>query len=157
MTLLRWRRYRAAGPAARSVRAAILCALAGAAQAAEPGLSVSDPWMRTIVLSRPAAGYFTLSNETAQTVTLVGAASPACGALMLHRSLNENGQERMLMVKSLAVPAHGEVKFAPGEYHLMCMSPSAELAPGHSIPVTLSFSDGGSLSVTFPVRGASGQ
>ena len=87
---------------------------------------------------------------------LVGAASPGCGALMLHRSVNDSGQERMEMVDSVPVPAHGEVKFAPGGYHLMCMSPTAEAARGRSVPVTLRFKDGGSLTASFPVRGATG-
>lgn len=106
--------------------------------------------------SRPAAGYFVLSNETGRTRTLVGAASPGCGALMLHRSVNANGQERMEMVDSVPVPAHGEVKFAPGGYHLMCMSPTAAVARGGSVSVTLRFKDGGSLAASFPVRGATG-
>ena len=75
---------------------------------------------------------------------------------MLHRSVNDNGQERMEMVDSVAVPAHGEVRFEPGGYHLMCMSPTAEAARGRSVPVTLRFQDGGSLVASFPVRGATG-
>ncbi|HEY1783688.1 MAG TPA: copper chaperone PCu(A)C [Roseiarcus sp.] len=137
-----------------------LCALAlavPAALAAEPGLTVSEPWLRLIIPSRPAAGYFVLSNQTGQTRTLVGAASPGCGALMLHRSVSDNGQERMEMVDSVAVPPHGQVKFAPGGYHLMCMSPTAAASPGRSVPVTLSFQDGGSLTTSFAVRGATGE
>ncbi len=76
---------------------------------------------------------------------------------MIHRSVDDNGQERMEMVDSVSVPAHGEVKFAPGGYHLMCMSPTAAAAPGRSVPVTLRFQDGGSLTASFPVRGATGQ
>jgi hypothetical protein len=75
---------------------------------------------------------------------------------MLHRSVNDNGQERMEMVASVSVPAHGEVKFAPGGYHLMCMSPTAAAARGGSVSVTLRFQDGGSLVAIFPVRGATG-
>lgn len=148
-------------PAAGQVSRSALCALAlalsyPAAHAAEPGLVISQAWLRLIIPSRPAAGYFVLSNETGRTRTLVGAASPECGALMLHRSVNDNGQERMEMVDSVSVPAHGEVKFAPGGYHLMCMSPTAALARGRSVSVTLRFEDGGSLVASFPVRGATG-
>jgi len=75
---------------------------------------------------------------------------------MLHRSVDDNGQERMEMVGSVPVPAHGEVKFEPGGYHLMCMSPTAAVARGRSVPVTLRFKDGGSLVASFPVRGATG-
>ena len=106
--------------------------------------------------SLPAAGYFTLSNAGGAAQTLIGAASPACGMLMLHRSVDQGGRERMVMVDRVPVPAHGEVRFVPGGYHLMCMSPTAGMRPGHSVPVTLHFADGGSLTASFPVRGATG-
>jgi hypothetical protein len=62
-----------------------------AAHALEQGLLISDPWIRFITPSRPAAGYFTLSNATDQSRMLVGAASPACGMLMLHRTIHDGG------------------------------------------------------------------
>jgi hypothetical protein len=157
-------RLQVIGPGAeRALTAVFLCALAGAflagadAHAAEQGLRLSGPWIRLVMPARPAAGYFTLSNETDKALALVGAASPACGTLMLHESLSENGQEQMVMVKSVPIPAHGNVKFAPGGYHLMCMSPSKDVTPGHSIPVTLRFGDNGTLTADFPVRNATGQ
>jgi hypothetical protein len=110
-----------------------------------------------IIPLRPAAGYFTLVNESARPRTLVGAASPDCGMLMLHRSVSQGGVERMAMVKSIPVPAHGSVVFEPGGYHLMCMSPATSLRPGAAAPVTLSFADGGSVAVDFPVRNAIGK
>lgn len=162
MTLLPSRRWRAAGRVASQsfttlfVGALLLGLLAVAtdARAADSGLKVSDPWMRTIIPSRPAAGYFTLSNETGKAHALVGAASPACGMLMLHESIHRNGRERMVMRKWIAVPAHGKVTFAPGGFHLMCMSPKkAQMVPGHKVPVTLRFEDGSSVTVNFPVHG----
>ena len=151
------RHCRAAGLAASA--ALVLCTWAAGwpAQAAEPGLAISHPWMRAVMTARPAAGYFTLSNHAARAATLVGASSPGCGMLMLHRSVHENGKEKMVMVKSIAVPAHGAVEFAPGGYHLMCMSPSAAVTPGRQVTVTLRFGDGGSLTASFPVRGATGK
>jgi hypothetical protein len=136
-----------------------LAALAagGAAHAASNAVTVSDPWMRTVMPSRPAAGYFTMANANATAHKLVGAQSPACGMLMLHKSVHENGQERMVMVKSVTVPAHGSVKFAPGGYHLMCMSPTPAVTPGQSVPVTLRFADGDRVTARFPVRGATGK
>jgi periplasmic copper chaperone A len=127
---------------------------ADTAEPSEQGLLIGDPWMRFIMPSRPAAGYFTLSNATSEPRTLVGAASPACGALMLHRTVDEGGVDRMAMVKDVGVPAHGSVSFAPGGYHLMCMSPSPQMIPGRSVAVTLRFADGAEISASFPVRGA---
>jgi hypothetical protein len=137
--------------------AAALTVSAAIAQTAPGGLTVSEQWFRLIMPSLPAAGYFTLSNATATPRTLVGAASPACGALMLHQSVGKNGEERMVMISSLAVPAHGEVRFAPGGYHLMCMSPGPAMKPGRSVPVTLRLADGETVEASFPVRGATGR
>lgn len=125
--------------------------------AAEQGVVVNDPWMRFIIPARPAAGYFVLANQTSRALTLVSASSPACGMLMLHRSVGDGGVERMTMVKDVDVPAHGSVTFSPGGYHLMCMSPSAAMIPGHSVPVTLRFKDGGEVTAEFSVRGALGK
>lgn len=156
----------AVGPGASAMRRLLislgmlaLAAVASvdAAHAADKGVSVHDPWMRFIVPMRPAAGYFTLNNDTAKSVVLVGAQSPACGMLMLHRSEQKNGVDSMSMVDKVPVPAHGTVKFAPGGYHLMCTDPKAEMAPGHSVPVTLRFADGNSLTTSFPVRGPGGK
>ena len=130
---------------------------AAPAWAAGASLAVSGAWMRLIIPERPAAGYFTLTNNSGQARNLVGAQSPACGSLMLHRTESGGGVERMVMVPSVAVPAHGSITFAPGGYHLMCMKPAASMVHGHSVPVTLKFGDGETLSADFPVRNAAGK
>ena len=121
------------------------------------GISLSEPWFRFITPMVPAAGYFTLSNSTAAPEILVGASSAACGSLMLHQSVTKNGVEQMIMVPKVVVPAHGTLQFAPGGYHLMCMSPGAAMRAGQSVPVTLQFEGGGTLSADFPVRDATGK
>jgi periplasmic copper chaperone A len=120
-------------------------------------VSVSGMWIRFITPTTPAAGYFTVTNAGARPVVITGASSPDCGQLMLHQSRNVNGTEHMEMVSSVTVPAHGSVKFAPGGYHLMCMSPSANIAPGRTVPITLTFADKRSITKPFIVRGAKGQ
>ena len=169
MTLLRLPPSPAAGPAAtdRLFRlavavAAILIAApvlmtAGSARAGDAGVTIHDPWMRLIIPSRPAAGYFTLRNATDKPASLVAARSAGCAKLMLHRSVHQNGQDRMVMVKNAPVPAHGTLKFAPGGYHLMCMKPTEAVRPGKSVKVTLSFADGSSLEADFPVKGVGGK
>jgi hypothetical protein len=145
------------GASAVFVAAIVLGAIAGPALAAGTGLVLSGQWFRTIMPSLPAAGYFTLANPSPTAQVLVAAASPDCGSLMLHRSINEGGQERMAAVNSVTVPARGSIAFAPGGYHLMCMSPTAAMKPGSSAPVTLRFADGTTLTADFPVRNATGK
>lgn len=121
--------------------------------AATAGLTVENPSMRFIIKSRPAAGYFTLQNNTGSAIDLTGASSGACGMLMLHQSKEVNGVEKMLPVKRIAVPAHGTVRFAPGGYHLMCMSPGSTMKVGAKVPVTLKFANGQTVTAQFPVKG----
>ncbi len=120
-------------------------------------MQVSDAWIRALPAGLPAAGYFTLHNTASKEVALTGAASPACGMLMLHKSDESNGMGSMQDVQRVTVPAGGTVKFAPGGYHLMCMNPAPALKPGASVTVTLSFSDGGKSAVPFAVKNAQGK
>jgi periplasmic copper chaperone A len=151
-------------PITRFVQALILPAaiigagliFGGPVQGSTHRLSISGAWVRMVLPNQPAAGYFTLSNHGAEAESLVHASSPACKTLMLHKSVNKNGQEMMVMVMSVVVPPHGQVKFAPGGYHLMCMSPTKAVTPGHTIHVTLRFKDGHTLGAEFPVRDAKG-
>lgn len=143
----------------REVSAVALLALAAAmpAIAQLEMVSIAGPWIRFITPATPAAGYFTVTNAGARPVIITGASSPDCGSLMLHQSRNVSGVEQMDMVSSVTVPAHGSVKFAPGGYHLMCMSPSTNVAPGRTIPVTLTFADHLTVTKPFLVRGANGR
>lgn len=120
-------------------------------------VTVSGAWMRALPAHLPAAGYFTLRNRGKDAVSLTGANSTACGMLMLHKSTQSGGVGGMEDVASVAVPAGGELKFAPGSYHLMCMDPTAAVKPGTSVEVTLSFSDGGKAVVAFAVKNAQGK
>jgi hypothetical protein len=132
---------------------AVLLGGTAALAAGGGGITVEKPWLRLIIKTRPAAGYFTLHNGTGAAVELTGASSSACGMLMLHQSQEVKGVEKMLPVNSVAIPAHGTISFAPGGYHLMCMSPRNAMAVGADVPVTLKFADGTDVTAQFPVKG----
>jgi copper(I)-binding protein len=127
------------------------------ATAASAPVTISDAWIRALPASVPSGGYFTLRNGGDKSVTLTGADSPACGMLMLHRSQNSGGMSGMTDMAQVVVPAGGEVRFAPGGYHLMCMDAKAMLKPGAQIPVTLQFADGTKVTASFAVRNAAGK
>jgi periplasmic copper chaperone A len=127
------------------------------ATADEHGLELSGAYMQTTIPSVPAAGYFTLKNNGDVDRVLVEASSPACESIMMHKSESVGGVEKMRMVDSIPVPAHQSVTFAPGGFHLMCMSPAESMKPGISVPATLTFEGGISLTSDFPVRSAEGK
>lgn len=121
------------------------------------GITVKDGWFRALPGKLPAGGYFTMHNGGAASVSLTGASSPACGMLMLHKSEEAAGMSRMEDVTKVDVPAGGDVKFAPGGYHLMCMDTTAAMKIGATVPVTFSFADGSKAMASFAVKNARGQ
>jgi periplasmic copper chaperone A len=118
-------------------------------------VTISDAWIRALPVGSDA-GYFTLKNGGSTNRTLTGAASPACGMLMLHQTATMNGMTHMADVTSVDVPAGGEIKFAPNGYHLMCDRPRPAVKPGAKIQVTLEFADGTKTTATFAVKNATG-
>ena len=127
------------------------------AQADASGASVSNGWFRKLPSGLPAAGYFELHNGGDKTISLTGASSPGCGMLMLHKSENMGGMMHMDDVSGVDVAPGATIKFAPGGYHLMCMSPKPSLTPGSTVPVTFVFTDGTKPQFPFAVRHANGK
>lgn len=143
-----------------AARIAMLSGLVAASSSlalAAAGPVLSNGWIRVLTQQLPAAGYFLLTNPGDRALLLTAATSPACGNLMLHESIETNGTVQMTMVKSIVVPAHGRLEFRPGGYHLMCMSPESQLAPGNTVPVSLHFQDGASVTANFQVKNATGK
>lgn len=118
---------------------------------------VKDGWFRALPANLPAGGYFSIHNIGANTVSVVGADSPACGMLMLHKTEDKGGTMDMMDMPSVPVAGAATVKFAPGGFHLMCMNPTGAMKPGANVPVTLIFSDGSKITTTFDVKNAKGQ
>lgn len=73
---------------------------------------IGNAWIRALPVGSDA-GYFTLKNAGSTNKVLTGAASPACGALMLHQTMTMNNMTHMADVTSVNVPAGGEIKFEP--------------------------------------------
>ncbi|MGH8271180.1 MAG: copper chaperone PCu(A)C [Gammaproteobacteria bacterium] len=132
--------------------AACLC---GSAQAtAANTVSATNAWIRWLPGELPLAGYVNLHNDGAQARKLVGASSPDCKRIQLHHSMKmRDGMETMKPVAYVTVPAHGEFRFAPGDYHLMMWRKHA-FKIGAKVPVLLQFADGARLRVLFTVKGA---
>jgi hypothetical protein len=141
----------------RKLLLSVIAALLLATPALAANMTVSGGWFRALPANLPAGGYFTLHNGGVVPISLIGAASPACGMLMLHESVSMNGMSSMESIESIPVPPGTDVTFAPGGYHLMCMKPTAAMKPGGSVPVTLQFADGSKVTSNFAVKNAKGQ
>ncbi|KMY86142.1 Copper metallochaperone [Candidatus Paraburkholderia calva] len=117
-------------------------------------LEVHDCWVRAMPPRLPSSGYFTLSNNGPQPVTLTAARSPAFGMTMMHKSENKGSTATMEMVSSINVPAHGTLEFKPKSYHLMMEQPPKPLQVGSTIPLQLTFSDKSTVDVQCAVKSA---
>jgi copper(I)-binding protein len=151
---------RASGPDSRATACKVVALavifIASSTVAFAGGITIESPWLRFIIKDRPAASYFTLRNDTDQKVELTGASSSGCGMMMLHQSTEAGGVDKMSVVESVAVPAHGTLQFTPGSYHLMCMNPQSTVAVGGAVSVILKFADGRTINAVFPVKGPGG-
>ena len=112
-------------------------------------VQVSEAKLRLLPGNLPAAGYFTLTNSGSPPVVLTGAHSSVFAQVMMHRSSLENEIASMQHVAQIEVPAGATLTFAPGGYHLMLMDRQKALTLGNQIEVSLLFTDGQSLPVTF--------
>lgn len=125
------------------------------AAAASNGLAVSNARLvLPPVAGNPAAVYFDLSYSGALGVSLESVTVEGAGMTMIHDYAENAGKMQMVMTDSVPLSADAPVSFAPGALHVMAMEPGAALAAGSTAKVTLTLSDGTSVTIDTPVRAA---
>ena len=144
----------------RPTRAGIVAALllltgSGAAPAGPPqGVTISDGYFVTAA-DHAAHGFFTVANTSDTAVLITGWQSPACSKLSFSEAGATPPAEDPSPLDKLTVPARQKMVFARGGYHLQCAGPAAAVQPGGTIPVTVSFLGGNTITASFQVRQAS--
>lgn len=142
----------------RSARLCLLLAALAAplvyATSAMPDLRAEHAWIRLMPGDLPSAGYLVIHNDGDKPRSLKSVTSDAFGHVMLHESMRSSGVQHMRMLEQVTIPAHDELAFKPGSYHLMLMDKQRTLQVGQHVVMTLHFADGGSLSTAFEVRPA---
>ena len=120
------------------------------AAAAEPPL-FDDAWIRaTPPGARTAAAYLTITSRGAGD-RLLGATTPAAGAVEFHRSAVEAGVHRMVRLEELTLPAGEPVRLEAGGLHLMLIDIARPLVPGANVPFSLRFATAGIVEIQIPV------
>ncbi len=136
---------------------AALCGLSTAALAHEyeaGSLHIVHPWARAMPAAAPtAAAYLTVRNQGEAADRLLGADTPRAETVELHRHVHADGLMKMEPVEGgLEIPAGGELKVAPGGYHLMLFGLKEPLADGQRFPMTLHFQQAGDVTVDIAVQ-----
>lgn len=123
----------------------------GAASAAAAPPIVADAWIRaTPPGAVTAAGYLTITSTDAAD-RLVGAATPAAGAVEIHTHVVEAGAQHMVRVAELTLPAGEAVRLTPGGQHLMLIDIARPMVPGTKVALSLRFADAGTVEIQVPV------
>ncbi|MGP3937689.1 copper chaperone PCu(A)C [Nonomuraea sp. KM88] len=113
-----------------------------AAAAAAAGLSITDPWVKTVKKGMTAA-FGTLVNNGDTDVTIVSGASPLSPTIELHEVVESGGKMVMRPKEGgFVVPARGTHQLQPGGDHIMLMGVTEEVKPGAKVPFTLQVKGG---------------
>ena len=99
------------------------------------------------------AVYMTITNETGEDDSLVGASVPGCVAVELHHMIMEGEVMVMQEVPGGEIPiSDGEtVELKRGGLHVMCIGKTDQFEIGDEVQVTLEFDKAGEIEVTAEV------
>ncbi|HKL54082.1 MAG TPA: copper chaperone PCu(A)C [Wenzhouxiangellaceae bacterium] len=108
--------------------------------APESPIEVGNARVRLVPGGGPMAGYMEIRNHSDSVIRLVGAASPAFGNVMIHRTIVRDGRARM-QHQSDGVPIvpGDSATFKPRDLHLMLMQPKGALEVGDQVEIVLRF------------------
>ncbi|NUR01954.1 MAG: copper chaperone PCu(A)C [Streptomyces sp.] len=128
---------------------ALALAGCGGSGDAKAELSVSSSYMPQPV-SDMAAGFLTIANKGGTKDELTSVTSEAAGSVTVHETVGQSMQE----VKSLDVPAHGQLVFKSGGNHLMFENLKRKPKQGEKVTLELHFAKSGPIKVEMPVKSA---
>ena len=66
----------------------------------------------------------------------------------IHEMTSVDGMMSMREVNDLIIPAQGDLRFAPGGYHLMLKEPQRDLSTGQKVDITFTFDSGKQQTVS---------
>jgi copper(I)-binding protein len=98
------------------------------------------------------AAFFTLRNNSAKPITLVGIRTAFAKRAELHSHTHEDGMMKMRREDKIEIPANSEVVFESGSWHVMLFDIVGVLQTGEQLQLTLDFSDGTHLPFTAQVK-----
>lgn len=131
---------------------AIVMLLSTTLASAGSALAIRNAWIGFLPGDRPSGGFFVLDNNSDREQTLVAVSSDAFDDVSMHRTVDRGEAVSMTPVASLNVPAQGQVKFAPGSYHLMLIGPQRALQLGDQVAVQFRFASGEETTVPFSIK-----
>lgn len=134
----------------------------GSAKEQEPAgaLRVTDAWVRVTNVTGAGAAYMTIENRDTAVVFLARVSSSSARAAELHQTMQMEGSAdgsmagmvHMTHLDSLAIAKGNSVALSPGGTHIMLTDLVRAFAPGDTIPLQLTLTDGRTTDVRAIVR-----
>lgn len=110
-------------------------------------VKVSESWVRAMPPGMEmTAVFFKIKNLSEKNLTISSVSCSWASDCSVHRSVIENGLNKMIAVPELEIPAHQELDFAPGGLHIMAMGLKTGLKIDARLPVSIQFSDSTTLN-----------
>ena len=134
-----------------SVKLLIAAGLAVLTFQACAGVTVTNAWVRGVVLGQSDTGAF-MTIHSSEPVTPTGVTSPAAKSADIHQMSVDNGMMHMRPVDAIAIAGHGVLELKPGAYHVMLIGLVKPLVKGASVPMTLIFRDAGGKTFTTDIQ-----
>jgi len=127
----------------------------GPALAGSEDVVVEAPWARaSIGVNRPGAAYMSVRNTGDEAVTLTDISTPLAMMPEIHETTtNADGVSSMAPVGEITIMPGENVALKPGGLHAMLMKLQEPMTEGESFPLTLTFADGGEVTVEVPILG----
>lgn len=116
--------------------------------ASGPKLTVRDAYVPEPVDAGMAGGFLTVRNAGGTADKLTSVESSAFQDGQLHKTADQ----QMQRVKSLSVPANGELRLSRGGKHIMFLKAERKPVKGEKVPVTLHFEKSDPVKVSMPVE-----
>jgi copper(I)-binding protein len=129
------------------------------AQATPPAIVIDQAWARaTPPGAKAGAVYLTLRNNGNESDRLLAVEGDIGDHLAVHSHMMADGMAQMRPMDGVDIPAHGQVEFKPGGYHIMVMGLHSPLIAGQHAKATLILQKAGRLPLDAIVRpiGANG-
>jgi len=98
------------------------------------------------------AAYLTITNTGDSDRTITGISAELFSMAHLHKTVMEDGISKMGMMHKLIIKPGQTVSMEPGGLHIMLMRPKKGAVAKGEVPITLTFSDGETLSVVAEIR-----
>lgn len=115
-------------------------------------VEIRGPWIRPAAAGGSTAAYMQIKNGANQPDRLVSAEFAPAGMVELMDTTIVDDRMQMVTISEIEIPAGGQVELKPGGLHVMLMNLKEDLVEGQTAALTLTFEQGGSVTLELPVK-----